>query len=69
MKNVAKKPKELLIEAYEDLFKTGAFKGSELDKVVEKLEKTAVTDKKEETKVLSISKYTTGQSQPSVSGV
>ena len=51
VKNVAKKPKELLIEAYEDLFKTGAFKGGELDVVVEKLEKTSVTDKKEETKV------------------
>ena len=48
VKNVAKKPKELLIEAYEDLFKSGAFKGSELDVVVEKVEKVAITEKKEE---------------------
>ena len=48
MKNVAKKPKDVLIEAYEDLFKTGAFKGSELDVVVEKIEKVAVKDTKEE---------------------
>jgi len=47
-KNVAKKPKEVLIEAYEDLFKTGAFKGSELDKVIEKIEKVEI--KKEEKK-------------------
>lgn len=36
VKNVAKKPKELLIEAYEKLFETGAFKGSELDVQLEK---------------------------------
>ena len=48
MKNVAKKPKDLLIEAYEDMFKLGAFKGSELDVVVEKVEKVAITEKKEE---------------------
>ena len=48
VKNVAKKPKDVLIEAYEDLFKTGAFKGSELDVVVEKIEKVAVKDTKEE---------------------
>merc|ERR1711911_316174 len=30
------KPKEVLIEAYEELFKTGSFKGSEMDKVIEK---------------------------------
>merc|ERR1712045_7069 len=47
-KNVAKKPKEVLIEAYEDLFKTGAFKGSEMDKVIEKIEKVEI--KKEEKK-------------------
>ena len=41
-KNVAKKPKEVLIEAYEDLFKSGAFKGSELDVLVEKVEKIQV---------------------------
>ena len=41
-KNVAKKPKEVLIEAFEDLFKTGAFKGSELDVLVEKIEKVQV---------------------------
>ena len=44
-KNVAKKPKEVLIEAYEDLFKQGAFKGSELDVVVEKIEKVEIQDK------------------------
>ena len=48
VKNVAKKPKDVLIEAYEDLFKTGAFKGSELDVVVEKIEKVAVKETKEE---------------------
>jgi len=36
VKNVAKKPKELLIEAYEGLFEKGAFKGSELDVAIEK---------------------------------
>ena len=41
-KNVAKKPKEVLIEAYEELFKSGAFKGSELDVLVEKVEKIQV---------------------------
>ena len=45
-KNVAKKPKEVLIEAYEDLFKTGAFKGSELDKVIEKIEKVEIKKEK-----------------------
>ena len=48
VKNVAKKPKDLLIEAYEDMFKLGAFKGSELDVVVEKVEKVAITEKKED---------------------
>ena len=48
MKNVAKKPKEVLIEAYEALFKQGAFKGSELDVVVEKVEKVVIKEKKEE---------------------
>merc|ERR1712062_40169 len=54
-KNVAKKPKEVLIEAFEDLFKTGAFKGSELDVLVEKIEKVQVekveTAVEEDTKV------------------
>lgn len=45
-KNVAKKPKEVLIEAYEDLFKTGAFKGSEMDKVIEKIEKVEIKKEK-----------------------
>ena len=45
-KNVAKKPKEVLIEAYEDLFKTGSFKGSEMDKVIEKIEKVEIKKEK-----------------------
>jgi hypothetical protein len=31
IKNVAKKPKEQIIECHEKMFETGAFKGSELD--------------------------------------
>lgn len=45
-KNVAKKPKEVLIEAYDDLFKTGSFKGSEMDKVIEKIEKVEIKKEK-----------------------
>jgi len=51
VKNVAKKPKEVLIEAYEKLFTTGAFKGSELDTEIEKkVESLTVKDAKVEAK-------------------
>merc|ERR1712147_471694 len=51
-KNVAKKPKEVLIEAYEDLFKTQSFKGSEMDVVIEKVEIKKEEKKEEEDKTV-----------------
>lgn len=66
VKNVAKKPKDVLIEAYEKLFEVGAFKGSEhdveLEKKVEALEikddkpKAEVKDDKPRYKIRTIKK-------------
>jgi|ERR1711957_266765 len=50
VKNVAKKPKEVLIEVYEKLFEVGAFKGSEHD--VELVKKLETLEVKEEVKAV-----------------
>jgi len=47
VKNVAKKPKDVLIEAYDKLFETNAFKGGELDVEIEKkVETMTIKEKK-----------------------
>jgi len=47
VKNVSKKPKEQLIEAYEKLFELGAFKGSEHDvELAKKVESLEIKDDK-----------------------